>query len=158
MTDTPPRYPLAPADAVGAIMVTPDRRFLMQRRDDIPQIWYPGAWGLFGGGVDPGETELDCLRRELQEEIGFVLAEATFFTRFHFDFGFAGAPTVFRSYFEVPITADAVAGLQLREGRDMGLIEADRVLHLPDVVGYDQFGLYLYINRERVVPAGRPRP
>jgi 8-oxo-dGTP pyrophosphatase MutT (NUDIX family) len=153
MTDRMPAYPLKPSDAVGAILVTPDRRFLMQRRDDIPQIWYPGAWGLFGGGIDPGETEHQALRRELKEELDLELGAATFFTRFHFEFGFAGAPTVLRSYFEVPIEPGAVAGLSLREGREMGLIEADRVLNLPDVVGYDQFALYLYIHRDRVVPA-----
>ena len=150
MTKPPPPYPLTPADADGAILVTPDRRFLMQRRDDIPQIWYAGAWGLFGGGIDPGETELAALTRELKEEIGFDLVEATFFTRFHFEFGFAGGDTVFRSYFVVPIEPALVATLQLHEGREMALIEADRLLGLPDMVGYDQFALYLYIHRDRM--------
>ena len=150
---TPPPYPLTPADAVGAILVTPDRRFLMQRRDDIPQIWYSGAWGLFGGGVEPGETELETLTRELKEEIDFDLVEATYFTRFHFEFGFAGCDPVFRSYFEVPIEPATVATLQLHEGREMALIEADRLLGLPDMVGYDQFALYLYLNRDRVSAA-----
>jgi 8-oxo-dGTP pyrophosphatase MutT (NUDIX family) len=152
MTNPPPRYPLTPADAVGAIIVTPDRRFLMQRRDDIPEIWYPGAWGLFGGAIEPGETEVEALTRELMEEIHFDLVEATFFTRFHFEFGFAGGGTVFRSYFEVRIEPQAVAGLQLHEGREMALIAADRVIGLPDVTGYDQFALYLYLHRDRVSP------
>ena len=44
--------------------------FLMQLRDDIPSILYPGHWGLFGGHLDPGETAEVCVHRELKEEIG----------------------------------------------------------------------------------------
>jgi len=151
MTDSPPRHPLTLDNAVGAILVTPDGRFLMQQRDAIPEIWYPGAWGLFGGGIDPGETELEALRRELDEEIGFALGTASLFGRFHFECSFVGA-TVFRSFYEVPIEPQAVDGLQLREGSAMALIPAERALALPDVIGYDQFALYLYVHRQRVRP------
>lgn len=34
------------------------------------------VWAAPGGGMDPGESELDCLRRELTEEVGLELAEA----------------------------------------------------------------------------------
>lgn len=150
MTRPAQPYPLVPSNAVAAILVTPDRRFLMQRRDEIPQIWYPGAWGLFGGGIEAGETELEALTRELKEEIDLDLVEASFFTRFHFEFGFAGLGPVFRSIYEVPIEPRAVAALTLLEGAEMALIEADRVVGLPDVIGYDQFALYLYLQRDRV--------
>ena len=33
----------------------------------------PVVWGSPGGGMDPGESELACLRRELVEEVGFEL-------------------------------------------------------------------------------------
>ena len=158
-TDPRPPGPLVPSDAVAAIIVTPDRRFLMQRRDAHPHIWYPGAWALFGGGIEPGETELEALKREVKEEIDFDVTDATFFTRFHFDLGFAGAGICARAFFEVTIAAEAVATMHLREGAEMRLIEADRVLTLPGMTGYDQFALYLYLNRDRIAagPARDPR-
>ena len=45
--------PLRASDAVAALIVLDDGRYLMQKRDDFPAIWYPGHWGLFGGGVEP---------------------------------------------------------------------------------------------------------
>jgi 8-oxo-dGTP pyrophosphatase MutT (NUDIX family) len=149
MTDAEP-YPLYPAHSVGAIIVTPDNRFLLQRRDHVPHIWFPGAWGLFGGAIDRGESERDALRRELREEIGLELGAARPFTRLQFDCGFVGDGVIDRAFFEVPIEPDAVAGLRLTEGREMALIPGDRVSGLPDLIGHDGFALYLYLHRARI--------
>lgn len=149
--------PLTPADSVGAIIVTPDQRFLLQQRDPVPHIWYPGGWGLFGGGIDPGETELEALRRELKEEIGFEPREAELFTRFSFDFAFVGDGLIRRSFFVVPAAVETVAGLRLIEGRQMALFDGDQVYGLPDVIGHDGFAIYLYMQRQRIVLAEAER-
>ncbi|THA86660.1 NUDIX domain-containing protein [Streptomyces sp. A0592] len=46
-------------------------RYLLHLRDDVPDIWEPGAWALLGGGREPQDTSLeDTVRRELREEAG----------------------------------------------------------------------------------------
>ncbi|MEU6310649.1 NUDIX domain-containing protein [Streptomyces sp. NPDC047014] len=46
-------------------------RYLLHLRDDLPDIWEPGAWALLGGGREPGDISLeDTVRRELREEAG----------------------------------------------------------------------------------------
>ncbi|HSP27960.1 MAG TPA: NUDIX domain-containing protein [Ilumatobacteraceae bacterium] len=52
--------------AVRALLVTPDQHILLVRFE------FPDAtvWSLPGGGIDPGESHLDALRRELIEEVG----------------------------------------------------------------------------------------
>ena len=77
--------PLRASSAVAAIVVVDRERYLMQLRDDIPNIWYPGHWGLFGGAVDAGEDEIAALRRELREELELELQTAELFVRFDFD-------------------------------------------------------------------------
>jgi 8-oxo-dGTP pyrophosphatase MutT (NUDIX family) len=52
-----------------AIVLDTQGRFLLQRRDNIPDIVHSGKVSLFGGHREPGETYLDCIAREAQEEL-----------------------------------------------------------------------------------------
>ena len=54
-----------------AIVIDINNRFLLQQRDNKPGIWHPGLIGLFGGHMERGETPLQCVTREIYEEIGF---------------------------------------------------------------------------------------
>jgi 8-oxo-dGTP diphosphatase len=62
---------------VGAVIVDDGRAFVHRRAYD--RSLFPGCWDIPGGHVDVGETPLDALGRELQEETGWrprrVLAE-----------------------------------------------------------------------------------
>ena len=57
---------------VAIAMIESDGRWLLQLRDDIEGILYPGQWALFGGHLDPDETPEVALRRELEEEINWA--------------------------------------------------------------------------------------
>jgi 8-oxo-dGTP diphosphatase len=47
-------------------------RLLLQLRDDIPGILYPGVIGLFGGHREGDETFLACAVREIHEELSYM--------------------------------------------------------------------------------------
>lgn len=51
-------------------------RLLVILRDDTPGIDYPDHWDFPGGGREPGETGLETLAREMDEEVGLPLEEA----------------------------------------------------------------------------------
>jgi 8-oxo-dGTP pyrophosphatase MutT (NUDIX family) len=57
-----------PRQAVRALLVDADGRVLLvqYRRPVGDDTW----WGTPGGGIDPGESHEQALRRELREEIG----------------------------------------------------------------------------------------
>jgi len=55
--------------SVHIIILNKKRQLLLQLRDDKPGIVHPGQWGLIGGSVNPGETNLEALNREISEEI-----------------------------------------------------------------------------------------
>jgi len=145
------RAPLTTSDAAAALLVLEDGRYLLQLRDDIPQIWYPGHWGLFGGAVDPGEDAVAALRRELREELDFELTQARHFVRFDFDLTPIGLKRYFRTYYEVPVALASFERLVLREGAELRALPGDEALALPAMSPYDGFALFLHHRRDRLV-------
>ncbi|HWA46100.1 MAG TPA: NUDIX domain-containing protein [Hypericibacter adhaerens] len=143
---------LHPSDAVAAIIVVPGQGYLLQLRDDRPDIFFPAHWGLFGGAIEPGESEEQALQRELAEEIGIELPPgvARYVTRIDFDWNRPGCGRTTRAFFEVTVPAERVQSLVLREGSDLEVFPPERIAALR-VTPYDAFGLWLHMNRERII-------
>jgi 8-oxo-dGTP pyrophosphatase MutT (NUDIX family) len=69
----------APHRAIAAaVVVDTSGDLLLQLRDDKPDIIYPGGIGLFGGHREDGETALECVVRELAEELTYDIAPSNF--------------------------------------------------------------------------------
>jgi 8-oxo-dGTP pyrophosphatase MutT (NUDIX family) len=146
------RGKLRGADAVAALLVLEDGRYVLQLRDDIEGIFYPGHWGCFGGAVERGETPREALRRELKEELELEVAAFEEFTRFDFDFGGLGQKSVFRIFYEVPVTVSGYSRLVLHEGAEVRAFTGAEILAEPRVTPYDAFALFLHYRRERFRP------
>ncbi|WP_306368288.1 NUDIX domain-containing protein [Nocardiopsis sp. CC223A] len=56
----------------GAIIAAPDGRIFAQRRSPHRKV-FPHCWDIVGGHVEPGETMLAGLVREVEEETGWRL-------------------------------------------------------------------------------------
>ena len=54
--------PLTPGDAVAALVLTPEGRYVLQQRDRKRGIFFPDHWGLFGGGVESSDSDLKAAR------------------------------------------------------------------------------------------------
>ena len=65
-------------ESAAAILLDTDGRLLLQLRDNVPHIQNPGKIGLFGGGREGNESFLDCVEREIHEEIGYDLPAERF--------------------------------------------------------------------------------
>ena len=65
-------------EAAAAILFDSFGRLLLQLRDNIPNILYPGKIGLFGGHREGDESFLECVVREIHEELSFYLPPERF--------------------------------------------------------------------------------
>lgn len=101
-------------------MIECDGRWLLQLRDDIEGILYPGQWALFGGHLDPGETPEVALRRELEEEINWAGSDLAPWFELRDE---QRIRHFFRGHLAVPF-----GSLTLLEGQDMVLAELDELL------------------------------
>lgn len=65
-------------EGTSALLVSTDGRLLMQLRDDLPHVSDPGKISLFGGRREGTETFLECVVREIHEEIGHYVPPERF--------------------------------------------------------------------------------
>ena len=104
---------------VAMAILYQDGKFLMQLRDDIPGILYPGCWGLFGGHLESGETPEAGLKREVEEEIKYTLISPI-------KLGCYNDEKVIRHIYHASLKVP-VEALTLNEGWDLNLVS------LPDI-------------------------
>jgi 8-oxo-dGTP pyrophosphatase MutT (NUDIX family) len=84
----------------AAVLTLPDGSWVMQRRTDDAPV-NGGKLGLFGGGVEAGETPGQAVQRELGEETTLDVSQLTFELACEVDLptGYKGKPlriTAFR--------------------------------------------------------------
>ena len=104
---------------VAIAILYQDDRFLLQLRDDIPTIAWPGHWAFFGGHLEPGEDPDAAVYRELEEEIGYIAPQLSLFERVEDE-------TVVRHVYHGPLVVP-VEQLVLTEGLDLGLWSVDDI-------------------------------
>lgn len=104
---------------VAIAIIHQDGKFLMQLRDDLPTILFPGHWGFFGGHIEPGEDANTGVIRELYEEIRYTPQTITLFERTEDDH-------VIRHFYQTELTVP-ITELELHEGQDLGLCTVEDI-------------------------------
>ena len=103
--------------SVAIAILHQDNQFLMQLRDDIPTILYPGYWAFFGGHIEAGETPEEAVVREIFEEIDYEMKAPQFLMS-------GESNQVIRHVFHEPLTVP-LSALTLKEGWDFDLVTVD---------------------------------
>ncbi|BAU11769.1 NUDIX hydrolase [Leptolyngbya sp. NIES-3755] len=104
---------------VAIAIIQKQDQFLLQLRDNIPNIAYPGHWGLFGGHIEADESPEIALVRELQEEISYSPTEVE-------KFGIYEDDRATRHVFVAQLTV-GIEDLTLLEGWDLGLFTRSQI-------------------------------
>jgi hypothetical protein len=148
-----------PLHYTSALLRDEHGRYLMQIRDEIPGILHPGALGLFGGAVEPGETADQAMRRELAEEIGIVPGDLAFWRAFWVPVTAAGTrlQSARVDIFAGSIAAARVLGLDQQEGAGRMLIGPRRLLLEAKVATSARLAIGLHAQ-EAIAAAGLDEP
>lgn len=104
---------------VAIVILYQDHKYLMQLRDNIPNLAAAGCWGLFGGHLELGETPEIALVREVKEEIDYTLPSFV-------KFGIYADDRVIRHVFHAPLLV-GLDQLVLNEGWDMGFLTLEDI-------------------------------
>ena len=106
---------------VGALVR--ERRVLLAYRSQNKRA-YPAVWELPGGVVEPGESELDALRRELREELGVYIATGSASHLCRLTTGPAGGPALLSAWL-VPDWEGTPANVAPEEHDDIRWFDID---------------------------------
>jgi 8-oxo-dGTP diphosphatase len=69
---------MAGRDVSVLILYTLAGQILLQHRTD-DALRLPGHWAFFGGGIEEGENPTEALKREIREELSYLVKNAKFF-------------------------------------------------------------------------------
>ncbi len=111
--------PSKPLRTAAIAILSQKNRFLLQLRDDIPTILYPGQWALFGGHFEKGETAEEAIKREIWEEINYNIIDFKLFALYSDE-------NAYRYVFHAPLTVP-LSQLNQQEGWDMALIDREKL-------------------------------
>ena len=126
--------------AKAALFIGP--RLLVIRRDDRPDIAFPGTLDFPGGGRENAESPEATLAREMREEVGLEMSRAEMLWRREFDSA-AGSGRVW--FFVLRMGAGAEADIRFgEEGQGWALMMPEAFLAAPDAIPALQARLRLW--------------
>ena len=133
-------------DFSGAkIALTIAGRIVTYRRDDKPDIPFPGLWDLPGGGREGAETPVQCALREVREEFGIALpGERVCWSR---RYPSRTSPGLVAYFLAAPIMEDEVAAIRFgEEGERWAMMPAEDYLRHDRAVPHLQRRLTDYLR------------
>ena len=138
-----------PSNAVACIL-TLDNNYVVQLRDDKPNIFFPGFWSLFGGQVEKNEKPEDALKRELFEELNLqIKLKLKYFTSLEYDYSFCGLGKFYRKYYKYEINEEEYSNLELHEGQSFDRFDAISLLNKNNFVPYDSFVTWMHFKNNQ---------
>ena len=101
-----------------------DSQYILQLRDDKPDIAAPGQWTLFGGIIAEDEAPLKSVQREIFEELSILPREFQFL--WFIDYIAEFEKELIRSWFFSADVKDDWPQHKLMEGQEVGIFAYER--------------------------------
>jgi 8-oxo-dGTP diphosphatase len=138
-----PGTPIRPC--VSALLLTPDRKVIIQLRDDKRDLPFPAHWATLGGQIESGETPEQAMRRELYEETELTLP-LTYWRRIDHAYVWNGRPGYVENYAFVGHFDGVVSEIRLHEGQRLDCFNAEEIDHIPIAYGLEKLLKEFFID------------
>ena len=135
----------------AAIITIGLEQIVLQLRDENPSIFFPGYFGLFGGGIEPGERPLEAIVREVAEELSITFDPRRFEHMAVMEFScsyFCDGMVRRRFFFTLDIEEDELEKMQLCEGQSIGVFSLYRLPEPQSIVPTDLMPLMMFAAKQ----------
>ena len=133
--------------SVGAIIYYKNS-YLLQKRDNKKEIFFPNIWGAFGGTIDRGESPRDGMKRELKEELNLNFIKLDIFLKQSIDSKYF-KPKRTRYFYICDLPKNFKKYIKLNEGSRYDFINIKKINPL-QIVPWD-YSAILYHNYSKVL-------
>jgi 8-oxo-dGTP pyrophosphatase MutT (NUDIX family) len=142
---------LKPRNAVCAIIFF-KKKFLLQKRDNKKNIFFPDHIGLFGGAVDKFEANISAIQREIKEELNLSICKKRFkyFSSLILDFSKVGYKKYTRTIYTLQLKKEEIAKIKLYEGKYLLWTKFFDTITKMILVPYDAFALWLFLFQKKI--------
>lgn len=131
-------------DSTTVIITTTDNRVLLQKRDENPDIEYPGYYSLVSGYLEEEETPLDGIIRELKEEFEHKKSQKVHFSSITYLGSEYRADYDRWEYIHHTYLMDDAADIRILEGESFVLLDMDECLRLENLAPHHKLFLLKY--------------
>jgi len=129
-----------------ALLTNADRLLVIQR-DNKSGLQFAGLWDFPGGGREDKETPLECVTRELKEELSIQLSQSEIIWNKHYP---TDNPSLVAYFMVSRVTDDQIKGIRFGdEGRGWKLMTIEEFLQANDVVQPLKIRLQDYLATSR---------
>ena len=131
--------------SVGAVIYFKEE-YLIQKRSNKKNIYFPNLFGVFGGNVEKKEKIIKAVIREIFEELNIKLnsKQVKFFLKISF-YSRHFLKNRFRFYFFVKILKSQLNSIYLKEGQSYHFVNISKIKKL-DFVPWDLSAI-LYFDK-----------
>ena len=129
-----PTNPESPVLQSAHAILLLDGQYILQLRDNKPDIAAPGQWTLFGGMIADHEKPMESIQREIFEELSIRPSEFQYL--WFIDYIAEFEREWIRSWFFSANVKDVWQHYRLMEGQDVGIFPYDQTesLRMPWVM------------------------
>ncbi len=146
---------IKPENASCAIIKDKNNNFILQKRDNKKNIFFPNHWGLFGGAKNRNEKYINTIRREIYEEINIKITDFKYFMNLKFDMKLLVNKEINRHCYIAEVKNLKRMNISLNEGRSYKIFTQKELIELLSnknlIVPYDNLVLWFYLNKKRLV-------
>jgi|TARA_B100000767_G_C19777049_1_gene543228 8-oxo-dGTP diphosphatase len=131
-------------NSCNILILNKKNQFLLQLRDKNKNIKSPNHWCLFGGLKKKDETYIQCINREVKEELNITIKKPEFLTKISYSYKTNNKKLHTKYFYFMKLDKTQINNMKLNEGQKMKFFSYKQIFKLANIVVWDIYSIMYY--------------